>query len=80
MYVLLSFNLTVPLCIYYDFQSSVFMGFLSVKMSGSQFLVSSFGLFIFCLFYPILMCSFYITTFYFIIIPKTPVSFLRRNK
>lgn len=70
MYVLLSFNLTGPLCINYVYclLFSVFMGFLSMKMSGSLFLVSSFGLLTFCLFYPILMCNFSVVLLYFILL------------
>jgi hypothetical protein len=45
-----------PLRIYYSFHFCVFMGFLSVRMSGSVFLVPSLGLFSSCLLCLIPMC------------------------
>jgi hypothetical protein len=53
-----------PLYVYDGFQFSVFMDFLSVQMSASLTLVRSLGFFSFCLFYTVLVCSFFILSYH----------------
>lgn len=56
-----------PMCLYYVFQFSVFMGFLSVQTSESLIRVSFLGLFSFCCF---VISNFNVTVFilsYFIL-------------
>ena len=53
-----------PLCIYYDFQFSVFMRSLSMQMSGPLRAVPFLGLFTFCLFFS--NCN--VLVFYFILL------------
>lgn len=74
-YVFFSLYPTSPLCIYYDFEFSVFMERPSVQMSGPLFLVSSLMSFFFCLCCPILMCQFlsHLIILYYIIIYQKSV-------
>lgn len=59
------FTLQVLCVCTYGFQFSAFMGFLSVRMSGSQFFMSSLGLLSVCLF---CLNSFCFILFYYYLI------------
>ena len=62
-----------PLCIYYGFQFSAFMEFLSVQMSGHMFPVLSLVLFSFCLFamsksdVSVFVLSYFILLYYYLL-------------
>lgn len=56
------------------------MGFPSVRMSGSLFLMSLLGSFVYVYFVQFLYVSFCFILFYFIIIPWKPDCFLMRDR
>lgn len=51
--------LNLSLCVYCGFQFTVFLGFMSVQMSGSLILVSSFWLLSFSWFFYLIWCGSY---------------------